>query len=74
MSSIAFFGALELGLIYGIVAFGVFLTFRVLDFPDLTVESSFPLGGAIVAVCILAGWILGRQAVWPPSAVLSPVY
>ena len=41
MSSIAFFGALELGLIYGIVAFGVFLTFRVLDFPDLTVESSF---------------------------------
>lgn len=56
MSGIAFFGALELGLIYGIVAFGVFLTFRVLDFPDLTVESSFPLGGAIVAACILAGW------------------
>ena len=56
MSEIAFFGAVELGLIYGIVAFGVFLTFRVLDFPDLTVESSFPLGGAIAAACIVSGW------------------
>ena len=55
MSTTAFFGALELGMIYGIVAFGVFLTFRMLDFPDLTVESSFPLGGAVVAACILAG-------------------
>ena len=55
MSGIAFFGALELGVIYGIVAFGVFLTFRVLDFPDLTVESSFPMGGAIVATCIVSG-------------------
>ena len=40
MSSIAFFGALELGLIYGIVAFGVFLTFRVLDFPDFVYWTS----------------------------------
>ena len=55
MSGIAFFGALEWGVIYGIVAFGVFLTFRVLDFPDLTVESSFPMGGAIVAACIVSG-------------------
>lgn len=55
MSGIAFFGALELGIIYGVVAFGVFLTFRILNFPDLTVESSFPLGGAIVAVCIIGG-------------------
>ncbi len=55
MSGIAFFGAVEWGVIYGIVAFGVFLTFRVLDFPDLTVESSFPMGGAIVAACIVSG-------------------
>lgn len=55
MSGIAFFGALELGVIYGIVAFGVFFTFRVLSFPDLTVESSFPLGGAIAAACIVGG-------------------
>ncbi|MGU9952086.1 MAG: ABC transporter permease [Gammaproteobacteria bacterium WSBS_2016_MAG_OTU1] len=55
MSGIAFFGALELGVIYGITALGVFLTFRVLDFPDLTVESSFPLGGAVAAACIVGG-------------------
>ena len=55
MNSIAFWGAIELGLIYGIVALGVFLTFRMLDFPDLTVESTFPLGGAVVGACIVAG-------------------
>ena len=55
MSGIAFFGALELGAIYGVTAFGVFLTFRVLDFPDLTVESSFPLGGAAAAAAIVGG-------------------
>ena len=63
MSGIAFFGALELGVIYGIVAFGVFLTFRVLDFPDLTVESSFPMGGAIVAACIVSGINPGAASV-----------
>ncbi len=56
MSAIAFFGALELGVIYGVVAFGVFLTFRVLEFPDLTVEGSFPLGGAIAAAMIVGGY------------------
>lgn len=55
MNALAFFGALELGLIYGLVAFGVFLSFRVLRFPDLTVESSFPLGGAVAAAGIVAG-------------------
>ncbi len=54
MSYLAFWGAIESGLIYGFVAFGVFLTFRVLRFPDLTVESSFPLGGAIAAAAIVA--------------------
>ena len=47
MSQIAFLGALELGLIYGLVALGVFLSFRVLNFPDLTVDGSFPLGAAV---------------------------
>lgn len=55
MGGVAFFGALEIGAVYGVVALGVFLTFRVLDFPDLTVESSFPLGGAIAAACIVSG-------------------
>ena len=56
LSQIAFFGALETGLIYGLVAFGIYLSFRVLDFPDLTVDGSFPLGAAVAAVLILGGW------------------
>jgi len=43
------------GLAYGLVAVGVYLTFRVLAFPDLTVDGSFPLGGAVVAVLIVNG-------------------
>ncbi|BEH14881.1 MULTISPECIES: ABC transporter permease [Marinobacter] len=56
LSEIAFYGALETGLIYGLVAFGIYLSFRVLDFPDLTVDGSFPLGAAVAAVLILEGW------------------
>ena len=55
MSLIAFWGAVELGLVYAFVAVGVFLAFRVLDFPDLTVDGSFPLGAAVTAVLIIAG-------------------
>lgn len=55
MSAIAFFGAVEIGLVYAFVGLGVFLSFRVLDFPDLTVDGSFPLGAAVCAVMILAG-------------------
>ncbi|MFW6256849.1 MAG: ABC transporter permease subunit [Bacillota bacterium] len=40
--------AIEEGLAYGLLALGVFLTFRILDFPDLTVEGSFPLGAAVL--------------------------
>ncbi len=56
LSQIAFFGAVETGLIYGLVAFGIYISFRVLDFPDLTVDGSFPLGAAVAAVLIIAGW------------------
>ena len=49
-------GALELGLIYGLVALGVFLTFRVLNFPDLTVDGSFPLGAAVSISMISVGY------------------
>lgn len=56
MSWIALFGALESGLIYAIVALGVYISFRVLDFPDLTADGSFPLGGAVCAVGLVAGW------------------
>jgi len=43
------------GLAYGFVAIGVYITFRVLAFPDLTVDGSFPLGGAVAAVLIVSG-------------------
>jgi putative ABC transport system permease protein len=43
------------GLMYGLVALGVYITFRVLAFPDLTVDGSFPLGGAVAAVLIING-------------------
>ncbi len=56
MSSIAFFGGVESGLLFGLVAFGVFIAFRVLDFPDLTVDGSFPLGAAVAATLIVTGW------------------
>jgi putative ABC transport system permease protein len=56
LSNIAFYGALETGLIYGLVAFGIYLSFRVLNFPDLTVDGSFPLGAAVAATLIITGW------------------
>ncbi|MEM6462026.1 MAG: ABC transporter permease [Pseudomonadota bacterium] len=55
MTFFAFMGAIEVGLIFGLVAMGVYLSFRVLDFPDLTVDGSFPLGAAVSAVAILHG-------------------
>ncbi|MCA1493009.1 ABC transporter permease [Sinorhizobium alkalisoli] len=65
MSQIAFWGAVELGLVYAFIAVGVFLAFRVLDFPDLTVDGSFPLGAAVTAVLIIAGvnpWLAAAVA------------
>ena len=44
------------GLIYGIMVLGVFITFRILDFPDLTVDGSFPLGAAITTSLIIHGF------------------
>jgi putative ABC transport system permease protein len=55
MSWYAFIGALEQGLVYGIMALGVYLTFRVLDFPDLTVDGSLPLGAGVSAIAITSG-------------------
>lgn len=55
MSWFAAVGAFESGLIYALVALGVYLSFRVLDFPDLTVDGSFPLGAAVAATAVLGG-------------------
>lgn len=43
---------LEQGLIYGILALGVYITYKILDFPDLTTDGSFPLGAAVTAALI----------------------
>jgi putative ABC transport system permease protein len=55
MSLVAFLGAIEIGFVFGLVALGVFLSFRVLNFPDLTVDGSFPLGASVAATLIVNG-------------------
>ena len=49
-------GGISQGLIWGIMALGVYITFRLLDAPDLTVDGSFTTGGAVAVMLILAGW------------------
>lgn len=46
---------LEEGFIYGIMAVGVYITYKVLDFPDLSVDGTFPLGACVTAILITAG-------------------
>ena len=48
-------GTMTQGLIYALLSYGVFITYRILDFPDLTVDGSFPLGAAVTAVLLTAG-------------------
>jgi putative ABC transport system permease protein len=62
VSLIALLGAAETGLIYAFVALGVYLSFRVLQFPDLTVDGSFPLGAAVAA--FFAGAAAGLITAW----------
>lgn len=55
-------GSVAQGLIWGIMAIGVYITFRILDFADLTVDGSLGLGGTVAVMLILAGF--------PPYLVL----
>lgn len=48
-------GVLEQGLIYSIMALGVYITYKILDFPDLTTDGSFPCGAAVTAVLLTKG-------------------
>ncbi|MGN7476922.1 ABC transporter permease [Solibacillus silvestris] len=52
----AMFGSVEQGIIYAIMALGVYLSFRVLDFPDLTVDGSFVTGAGTAAMMIVLGY------------------
>lgn len=56
MNLISALGAVEIGLIFALVALGVLISFRVLNFPDMTADGSFPLGGAVAAILIVNGW------------------
>ncbi len=49
-------GGVSQGLIWGIMALGIYITFRLLDVADLTVDGSFTTGGAVTVMLILAGW------------------
>ncbi|NIK12632.1 ABC transporter permease [Alkalibacillus almallahensis] len=51
----ALYGAVESGLIYALMALGVYISFRLLDFPDLTVDGSFVTGGAVTSVMVVSG-------------------
>jgi putative tryptophan/tyrosine transport system permease protein len=46
-------GILEQGLIFAIVSVGVYITYKILDFPDLSVDGTFPLGAAVAAACLM---------------------
>ena len=48
-------GILEQGFIYGILALGVYITYSILDFPDLSVDGTFPMGAAVAAILIMHG-------------------
>ena len=66
-------GSLQLGFLYGILALGIYVTFRILNIPDLTAEGSFTLGLAASAVCTLAGHpVAGIRS--PVSCVLPPIF
>lgn len=55
MITIPLTSVMELGLIFGLVALGVYLTFRVINFPDLTVDGTFPLGASVAAMLLTHG-------------------
>ncbi|QGU96848.1 ABC transporter permease [Clostridium bovifaecis] len=46
---------LEQGFIFGIVGLGVYITYKILDFPDMTIDGTFPMGAAVTAVCLTKG-------------------
>ena len=66
-------GACAQGLIWGLLALGVYITYKLLDFADLTVDGSMATGGAVAVMLIRAGmnpWLALIFQEWPPD--LSP--
>ena len=56
-------GAFTIGLILSLLAFGVFISFRIFEFPDITADGSITLGGAVAAVLLV-----GTSTRWPPRS------
>ena len=70
-------GSLQLGLIYGLLAVGVYIAFRILDIPDLSAEGTFTFGLAVSAALTAAGHPLAGVLLdfWPAVwAAQSPVF
>lgn len=64
MNSTVILGALELGGIFAVLSLGLYISFKVLNIPDLTVDGSFTTGCAVSAVVAVAGYpVLGRYLV-----------
>ena len=66
--------ALDLGLIFGLMALGVYLTFRILDFADLTIDGSFTTGAATAAILLVGGAVYGGRAVVNRMFLHNPEY
>ena len=56
---------LQMGFIYAVVGIGVYITYKILDFPDLSVDGTFPLGGVVFSVLLVAG------CPWPVAMLVS---
>ncbi len=52
---LAIVGAISQGVLWGLMTLGVYITFKILDFPDMTVDGSFALGGAVSAILVVKG-------------------
>lgn len=65
---IALQGAVSQGVLWGIMVLGVFITFRLLDIPDMTCDGSFALGGCVCAVLIVNITSTPCSPCWPACA------
>src|SRR6188474_1587370 len=68
-------GALTIGLILSVLAFGVYISFRIFEFPDITAEGSITLGGAVVGVLLVAhvNPVLATTAAFAAGALAGTV-
>ncbi|MDR1436475.1 MAG: ABC transporter permease [Puniceicoccales bacterium] len=64
MLPLMLFGSIEVGLIYATVALGVLISYRLLDFPDMTADGSFPLGGAVCGLFLYLGHSPAAAMLW----------